>query len=96
MSTFAYYTEVAVSTTDAAVLPAENHRRALGISSSSSNATYFAFGKPATVSSSIRALNGGPMQWFFREDLGPLIDTELHAISTGGPGTLAIVVSKDG
>lgn len=88
-----YYVEVAIGTSDSVILPAENHRRGIYIISCGAGSFYFAFGHAAVVGTSIRVTNGQIGMWFMRDDLGPLIDTEIHAIAAATQAA-GIIVSK--
>lgn len=77
------YTGVILTTSDQIVLPQSGHRKVIIISANSTAGfACLAFGKPASTSGDYGISVYGGQHVFRREDLGGLIDADLHMIAT--------------
>lgn len=86
---------VNVQTTDTIVLPAANRRRSLILVNSSGQNMFISLGVPAIASTTFRLVSNGQPVYLHREEIGNIIDADLHAICGAAPGFISGFVSYD-
>lgn len=85
-----------VGTSDMVVLPAGNRRRYLRFcNGSSSNSLWIMFGQVTGGQFGIHLTNIHTMEEITRDQIGGLIDTEIHAVAGAAGTQLTIFVGQD-
>lgn len=81
-----------VGVVDSVVMPQGNHRHVLIFSNNSANTIQINFGQPATNSMGVKLTTTVPVFYVTRDDIGGLIDTDIHALAGGAGSPLGIIV----
>jgi hypothetical protein len=92
---YGVFYDFAVPQVDTVVVPISNHRRTITFIPVQSSLIFYAFGQTAVLNHGIAMSSVQPGIMFRREDIGALIDTEIHAIANTSALRGCIIIGYD-